>query len=342
MDTDIIINKLVQKSQEAFIVGIEIYNKPTIRYRVEGFSFFICNAWELLLKAYMIKKHGKDSIYYSDSGQTKSLSVCIKTVFTNDKDPLRRNLEKIIELRNTSTHYITEEYEQIYVPLFQSCVLNYINKLLQYFEVDITEKLGSNFLTLSVKMNELTPESVKARYPKEIADKIIHAMSNIGQTINMVDNNKYAIPVRHDYYITKNKKQATASFTIAKDANHAAFIIKELRDMKKACPHRAKDCIEIINKKIQKEIPRFINPSPNDERKRHTFNSYIFQLFVDFYDLKQKHEYCYQYESGQNKLYTYSDKAITLIIDAIKKDPEHIVQSLKVKLGKSTPGAKEF
>lgn len=37
-------------------MSIEIYNKPSIRYRLEGFSFFICNAWELMLKAYMIKK----------------------------------------------------------------------------------------------------------------------------------------------------------------------------------------------------------------------------------------------------------------------------------------------
>ena len=35
-------NRLVGKSVEAFIMGLEIYNKPTIRYRVEGFSFFIC------------------------------------------------------------------------------------------------------------------------------------------------------------------------------------------------------------------------------------------------------------------------------------------------------------
>jgi len=41
---------LLNKSIEAFILGIEIYNKPTIKYRVEGFSFFICNAWELMLK----------------------------------------------------------------------------------------------------------------------------------------------------------------------------------------------------------------------------------------------------------------------------------------------------
>ena len=34
------IDKLLEKSTEAFIMGLEIYNKPTIKYRVEGFSFF--------------------------------------------------------------------------------------------------------------------------------------------------------------------------------------------------------------------------------------------------------------------------------------------------------------
>ncbi len=32
--------RLIEKSQEAFIMAIEIYNNPTIRYRIEGFSFF--------------------------------------------------------------------------------------------------------------------------------------------------------------------------------------------------------------------------------------------------------------------------------------------------------------
>lgn len=30
-------DQLVTKSVEAFILGLEIYNKPTIRYRIEGF-----------------------------------------------------------------------------------------------------------------------------------------------------------------------------------------------------------------------------------------------------------------------------------------------------------------
>ena len=34
-----LVSKLLEKSIEAFLMAIEIYNKPSIHYRVEGFSF---------------------------------------------------------------------------------------------------------------------------------------------------------------------------------------------------------------------------------------------------------------------------------------------------------------
>ena len=33
-----LIDKMIEKSQEAFLLAIEIYNKPTIKYRLEGFD----------------------------------------------------------------------------------------------------------------------------------------------------------------------------------------------------------------------------------------------------------------------------------------------------------------
>lgn len=78
------------------------------------------------MKAHMIKAFVEESIHYHNHPErTLSLENCIQKVFTNNKAPLRINLEKIIELRNTSTHFITEEYEMVYVPLFQSCVINF-------------------------------------------------------------------------------------------------------------------------------------------------------------------------------------------------------------------------
>lgn len=85
-------DRLIDKAKEAFIMAVEIYNKPSIRYRLEGFSFFICNAWELMLKAYLIKKDGDGAVYYQDKkNRTISLENCIQRVFTNEKAPLRQN-----------------------------------------------------------------------------------------------------------------------------------------------------------------------------------------------------------------------------------------------------------
>lgn len=195
-----LIDKLVEKSQEAFIMSIEIYNKPTLKYRVEGFSFFICNAWELLLKAYLLKNNR--SIYYKDDpSRTYSLEACIKKVLTNTHDPLRQNLGKIIKLRNISTHFITEEYEAIYIPLFQSCVINYTNKLIDYFNIDITEKLGSNFLTISVKLSDISSSVIQARYPKDIADKLLCTKQEIEDSLPDDASPTYAIRVTHDWAI---------------------------------------------------------------------------------------------------------------------------------------------
>ena len=169
-----IIDRLLDKSKEAFILAIEIYNKPTIKYRVEGFSFFICNAWELLLKAHMMNKFGKESIYYKDKpNRTITLENCLQKVFSNEKSPIRRNLEKIVELRNTSTHFITEEYEMVYIPLFQACVLNYVNKMMEFHNIDVTEVIPQNFLTLAVSMKALDENIIRAKYPEEIANRIV-------------------------------------------------------------------------------------------------------------------------------------------------------------------------
>ena len=100
MDDNSLAARLLKKSEEAFLMAIEVYNKPSIRYRVEGFAFFICNAWELMLKAHMVKVKGVNSIYYKDNpNRTITLENCVKLVFTNEHSPIHKNLMRIVELR---------------------------------------------------------------------------------------------------------------------------------------------------------------------------------------------------------------------------------------------------
>jgi len=53
--------KLVEKSIDACLSAIEIYNKPNFLYREEAFSVLMLNAWELLLKARILQEN-KNSI----------------------------------------------------------------------------------------------------------------------------------------------------------------------------------------------------------------------------------------------------------------------------------------
>lgn len=331
-----LISKLLSKSQEAFILGIEIYNKPTINYRIEGFSFFICNAWELLLKAIMLKTKGPSSIYYKNNpNRTLNLENCIKQVMTNDKDPVRLNLEQIINLRNISTHFITEEYEQIYAPLFQSSVINYMNRLLNDFNIDITQNLGANFLTLSIKLDPINPEVIKARYPYEIAEKLLKLNMQVSKNISETNNPNYAIIIKHDYYLTKKQKEATAIFAIAKEADEKVKIIKTPQDMLQKCPYSASDCIKRINGWIKRDKINFINPAISvTPDKLHIFNKSHLDLFLKFYNIKDNESYCYTYTQGKQKLYTYSEKVLEFIYGEIKANPEKVILHLKNNIKK--------
>ena len=308
---------MIEKSKEAFVMAIEIYNKPTIKYRVEGFSFFICNAWELMLKAHMINKFGENSIYYKDNPKrTITLENCIQKIFTNEKSPLHRNLLKISELRNTSTHFITEEYEMIYIPLFQACVLNFVEKMQEFHQVDMTEVVPQNFLTLAVSMKSLDENIIRVKYPEEIAERILDTNSSLAPMINE-NNQSFAIKIEHYHYLTKDKNKATSFVHVDKTAEAGVKIIKELKDPSNTHKYTMKTALKEINRQLQKE---------GIDLK---INSYHFDLFNKVFGLKENERYCYIHKIYAQPSYSYSMQAIELIVGEIKKDSENILNNLK-------------
>lgn len=320
-----LVNKLLDKSKEAFIMAIEIYNKPTIKYRVEGFALFICNAWELMLKAHLINTKGNESIYFKDKpNRTISLEKCIKEVFTNNKDPLRLNLEKIIELRNTSTHFIVEEYEMVYIPLFQACIFNFIEKIDKFHCIDMADIIPSNFINLSTNIYTFDEENIRAKYPPEICENLVKNKNNL-DILNAENNPSFSIRIDHNYYITKDKNKATAIVSIAKNSDNNIKIIKELKNVNETHKYNTNIFIEEINKRLKKENIDF------------KINRYHFKNLISYYGLKNQEKYCFKHEiSGR---YAYSKQAVDFIFNEIKNDPKNILDNIKNKL---TQGAKEF
>ncbi|MCG0677063.1 DUF3644 domain-containing protein [Lactiplantibacillus plantarum] len=315
-------NRLVKKSIEAFVMGIEIYNKPTIHYRIEGFSFFAINAWELMLKAELLNRG--ESIYYKDDpDRTLSVSNVIAKIYTDKNTRIRLNLEKIIDLRNISTHYITEDYEVKYAPLFQACVLNFVTEINRFHSINMTDYIPQNFLTISASYEPLTNEQIQLKYPPEIAEKFITQANEIDVLSQEYDSDRFSINIKQNLYITKKKDEADFTVRVDRSSSNGVAFIKDLKDPSDTHKYSYNNVIKAVQTRLTKKNIKLGYSSG--------FNQYVLNLVIDFYNIKQNSKYAYQHVIGKQHSYTYSQQFVEFIVKQIENDPTTFVQSLKAK-----------
>lgn len=315
-------NRLVKKSIEAFVMGIEIYNKPTIHYRIEGFSFFAINAWELMLKAELLNRG--ESIYYKDDpDRTLSISNVIAKIYTDKNTRIRLNLEKIIDLRNISTHYITEDYEVKYAPLFQACVLNFVTEINRFHSINMTDYIPQNFLTIAASYEPLTNEQIQLKYPPEIAEKFITQANEIDVLSQEYDSDRFSINIKQNLYITKKKDEADFTVKVDRSSSNGVAFIKDLKDPSDTHKYSYNNVIKAVQNRLTKKNIKLGYSSG--------FNQYVLNLVIDFYNIKQNSKYAYQHVIGKQHSYTYSQQFVEFIVKQIENNPATFVQSLKVK-----------
>lgn len=317
-----ITKKLLDKSKEAFVMALEIYNKPTIKYRIEGFSFFIINAWELMLKAELLNRN--ESIYYKDNpDRTISVNTVLSKIYTDKNTRIRLNIEKIIELRNISTHYITEDYEVKYAPLFQACVLNFVNEIQRFHKIDVTKIISQNFLTISASYEPLTNEQIKLKYPPEIAERFIKQANEIDVLSHEYNSDKFSIDIRQNLYITKKKVESDFKVSVTSESENRVTFIKELKDPSDTHKYNYNTVITAVSERLKKKHIELDYPKG--------FNSYVLNLVIDFYDIKREEKYAYKHIIGKQEHYTYSQQFIDFVVSEIEKQPSIFVASLKAK-----------
>ena len=146
----------------------------------------------------------------------------------------------------------------------------------------------------------------------------------------------FAIRIEHLHYNTKKREEATELYYIDKEAEEGVHIIHDVKNPNDTHKYNAKFCIKEINKCIEKagiEL-RYNNAVVK-------FNQYHFQLFTNYFGIKENDRFCFIYEVSTQPQYSYSQQAIDFIFNEIKKAPDTIIGDLKDKIKKSTPGAKD-
>ena len=79
---------LLNKCRDNMMLALELYNRPSLENKMDGFVMLFCCAWEQLLKAKIIESDGEQSIYTKAKKngikQTIPLRECLRLVFDGD------------------------------------------------------------------------------------------------------------------------------------------------------------------------------------------------------------------------------------------------------------------
>src|SRR5262245_23597217 len=226
--------KFVDKAEAALVSAVEVYNKPVFRYREETFALLAINAWELLLKARLLKDAANDPkvirVYEprrTKSGKlskklylrrnragnplTLSLGACVSAL---DKNPAARlrpeiksNLDALVAVRDSAAHYINAS------PLLAKQVLEVASAAIKNFILLAKDWFGVDFsdsLSLVLPLSFITGS-------KEIESVVVTAgENNLIQYLQGLaagapdENSPFAVAVRVEVKLERSKL-ATAS-----------------------------------------------------------------------------------------------------------------------------------
>ena len=174
------VERLVIKSREAAIHGLDSYNRPVTIFRTEGLTVMMVIAWRSLFHAIFEKRRvnyfytkNEDGTPVIIDGEEKAwdLSRCVKKYFGGATTPVSANLEFIIGLRNRIEHRYVPTLDLHVAGECQALVLNYDELLVEEFSdyYALRESLVFPIQTSNLRSSEQL-EAVKRFQGKQYDD----------------------------------------------------------------------------------------------------------------------------------------------------------------------------
>ena len=280
-------DRLVEKSIEAYVLALETINKLSIQYRLETFCYLLCNAWELLLKAKIIDDSCSDaSIFYKpQKGQTErthSLRKCLNEVFPNQKDAVRRNIERIAELRDESVHLVVSHIPRDVMCLFQAGVINYHRRLNQWFGESLSDRFPVGMMSIvfdrSPEQSDLTDSRLKQQLGPDSAKFLSRYCAEIKTEFDQLQGSaQFSIPIEYRLVLTKRHDDADIVLSSGPTGSEPVRIVEAPKDPSTTHPFRQKEAIEEVNKVLPIDTNSYDIQCVNRVHRIKTRRDFFFQ-----------------------------------------------------------------
>lgn len=242
--------KFIEKAQAAITSAVEVYNKPSFAYREETFALLALNAWELLLKAKVLKDGDSDlrvirvyeprktkagvpskKLYVkrnrAGNPQTISLGACLLAL---EKTPakltheVKGNLVALTAIRDNSAHYISASpvlAKQV-LEIASASVKNFVILAKQWFARDFSESL-SLVLPLSFISGAKEVESVVVTADESRLIKHLQQLA----AIDSKAASPFAVALRLHVKLEKSSLATASKVEVSKDPDAVRVTLSE-------------------------------------------------------------------------------------------------------------------
>jgi hypothetical protein len=281
---------LMENSVEAYILALETINRLSIKYRVETFTYLICNAWELLLKAKILADAGNDRNAIcrgkkkrGERRESLSLRECLDHVIPNKSAPERRNVECIADLRDEAVHLVLSGVPTDVLCLFQACVINYHSRLKEWFGVSLSDRVHVGMMSIVYDLEphrgDMTDKRLRRELGREAAEFLASYCARIKNEFDQLKRPlEFSVGIEYRLALTKNRDDADIVLSQGIAAGTAVRIVEIPKDPSKSHPYRQKEVKEMVAGAV----------------RGLTINQYDIQCVNKAYSVKKRPEYFYQ------------------------------------------------
>lgn len=190
-DNTEVIKKLLSNSKAAIIGAIELHNKPIFPYRYEVTIILTINAWELALKAYILKYKPEIKVFSEDWSKEflNSLGL-VGSELGKDFMVQKEGIEVLYSYRCKSIHFYTDGIELILYSLLRPNILYFSDFLLKYFEIDLADEINLIILPIGFK-RLLSPVDFISKKLTEGNDQVKEFIRSIVISAEKLKNNGF-------------------------------------------------------------------------------------------------------------------------------------------------------
>lgn len=305
-----LVTHLIQDARDAFILALELFNRPSISNKHGPFAVVMGMAWEKLLKARLVEIEGEEQVFLPD-GNTIGFEKCIVRVFPDPNNNIRKNLLELKEMRDGTIHFLVPEIGSLTTPFFQAAVINFRKCYEEWTSEELISSTSSGLMSLVVVNEPVSTAQLRKLYGEQFSKVLQHYADNLNGKIEENSSEEYHIAVEVSLRQVKKVEEADLKVWNSKDPIGIKLIPDPTAvDSTVGYQYRPKVAKDRINEKL-KEL------GVTEQLTINSFNAIV-------YKAKLKGDRKYHRYDPLGLYHAYSQAAIDKIVELIRHGRDYI------------------